>query len=59
MKSFHGLKGKFEVKQCSNHLQSVETVVNLATNDLFKVCGFDRKGGYIRAGIASSCGHKS
>ena len=44
---------KMEVDHYPNHSQSVERAVKLVTDASYKVCGFSRRDGYIRAGIAS------
>ena len=46
---------KFEVKNNPNHTESVERIVKLVTDASYKVCGFDKRDGFIRAGMASSC----
>ena len=44
---------KMAVKIYPNHSQSVERAIKLVSNAAYKVCGFDRIDGFIRAGIAS------
>ena len=44
---------KMEVDHYPNHSQSVERVVKLLADAPYKVCGFARRDGFIRAGIAS------
>ena len=44
---------KMEVDYYPNHSQSVENVIKLVTDMSYKVCGFARRDGIIRAGMAS------
>ena len=46
---------KFDVKNHPNHTQSVKRIVTLITDTSYKVCGFDRRDGFICAEIASRC----
>ena len=48
-------KRKFEVKKYLNHTQSIKRIVKLVNDASYKVCEFDRRDGFIRAGIASRC----
>ena len=43
------------MKNYLNHTQSVERIVKLVTDASYKVCGFDRRDGFIRVRIAYRC----
>ena len=44
---------KFKGKNYPYHTQSVKRIAKLVTDALYKVCGSDRRDGFISAGIAS------
>ena len=44
---------KIEEKHYPNHTQSVKRAVKLVTEAPYRVCGFQRRDGFIRSGIAS------
>ena len=43
------------MKNYPNRTQSIERIVKLVIDASYKVCGFDRRDGIIRAGTASRC----